>query len=79
MYHVKNKKKNELSDAEAARLFEEARNQLQERVSLEDTDASADSHNVELDVLREGTSANKAESSIEFHTVPLDKKESLAT
>lgn len=79
MYHVKNKKKNELSDAEAARLFEEARNQLQERVSLEDTDASADSHNVELDVLREGTSANKAESSIEFHTVPLDKKKSLAT
>lgn len=79
MYHLKNKKKNELSAEEEARLFADARNQLQKRASVDETEGGSTFENVELDTLKEGTSsAKKEESNLEFETIPLSEEKSIA-
>lgn len=79
MYHLKNKKKNELSAEEEARLFADARNQLQKRASVDETEGGSTFENVELDTLKEGTSsAKKEESNLEFETIPLGEEKSIA-
>lgn len=71
MYHIKNKKKNELSEEEAAKLFKQAQEQLQERASIEEESARL-SHDVEMEDLGDGSSNSKLKgepTTVEFQTV----------
>lgn len=88
MYYIKNKKKDELSDEEARILFEKARNDLQQRVSIDEYDnedgndvnnnsLTGNSNDVELDDFAvEGTSKSKdaADSQIEFDEINIDNE-----
>lgn len=73
MYHIKNKKKNEISEAEAHRLFLEARSKLQGKAS--DESERDDPEQYELnDIPTEGTSEEITNSTnVGFQEVRLDE------